>query len=556
MSSSPGESLRSRIAHGETQFDHIRLTDSEIGDIQFEGSLSDSPCMLMLRGSDFSGAALKRWSLFLANFQGSDFQATTFEDCTFQACQFQGCDFFGAVFRECTFLGCYMFEAFYSRASFINCVFVQTSMKDSVITGVTFTRTNIDGIKFDGFSEATRKANGVLSPALAAKATDIGAFRNIIDDASLDMTISMMSARRRALSSLEGHSFQDGESYADRNAKHFSSLTEIGAFLRSTTLTADEIQAFLRRYKTAAEARSFFISYSFRDSRIAEQLADRLGARGSVVWFAPDTMKSGAQISTQLDSGLYQADVLLVLVSQHSLTSDWVRREIQEFHRLQRHEPERKLCPIKLDGSWEPGSDFPGLEDEEASAWFKGHYALDFSTWQDPPAFSSAFERLAREFDVIADPAFAVQKGSRFEKSVFRTVGREAEIASTLGHSLDLPQDSIATSGTDQHRFGIGKALLLEWQRARSNLRRERSSENRDAEASNARRLASFLDINRSEVAGIYVATAIAKELRELKGLELQPELAKALASYAEAALGTPVKAAPKKVGWWPFRRG
>jgi hypothetical protein len=207
--------------------------------------------MLMMRQSEFSGATLRNWSVSVGNLLGSNFQETKFEHCKFMSTQFQGSDFFGATFNDCQFAACYMFEAFYSRAKFINCTFAQTSMKDSVMAGVTFTNTGIDWLKLDGVEDATRRANSVVDPDIAARMEDLGGFRNFIDQASLDRTLVMLSARRRALPDMERDSHPLGGSLAAESAKHASSPAQIEAFLRTTTLTSDQIRTFLGRYRSA-----------------------------------------------------------------------------------------------------------------------------------------------------------------------------------------------------------------------------------------------------------------------------------------------------------------
>jgi hypothetical protein len=88
-------------------------------------------------------------------------------------------------------------------------------------------------------------------------------------------------------------------------------------------------------------------------------------------------------------------------------------------------------------------------------------------------------------------------------------------------------------------------------------LRQERSTRNRDAEASRARLLISFLTNNRGDFPGVYVATLARREIEAAPGPTVAPELLKAISLYSEktghaaAFAGTETE----RKRWWPFRR-
>ena len=539
MASSDLLTLRSSIARGKLECDRLNLSDQEISDIKFDGFSSQPSQMLMLRQSKLSGSTLKRWSITLGNLTGSDFQATTFEDCQFTSTQFQGSDFFGAAFKDCVFAACYMSEAFFAHAKFESCLIMQTTMRDSVIFSAKFINTNIDGITFDGFENATRKATAEIPPQLLAKASDLGAHQNRIDQASLDSTLKLLATRRNIRPSLDGKFHDDGESYADREAKHFSSPAAIESFLRSTSLTKDEIRSFVQKYRAISEAKSFFISYSFKDSVVAEQLADRLGRRGCTVWFAPSNMQAGATIAQQLHGGLYEADVLLVLVSESSIGSDWVKREILEFYRFQKQHPERRLCPLRLDNAWSAGLDLGSDGDAvEASKWFRAHFAPDFSQWRDPISFSAVFDQVARDLDAM--PSSKLSDLGDIDKSEFRTDHQGPKGSSAELHYTRDPVD-------------VGSDLVASWRQARQELKRDRSDRNRETEASSARLLASFLRQAQSHPSGLLVASLTIQECPNVPELSLSPELVKALQYYVDFATQAMAKEKPKKTRWWPF---
>jgi len=66
------------------------------------------------------------------------------------------------------------------------------------------------------------------------------------------------------------------------------------------------------------------------------------------VWFAPEDMKGGDKIHEQLFRAIQLHDKLLLVLSEHSLQSEWVMSEIRQAREVERKEKRRKLFPIRL----------------------------------------------------------------------------------------------------------------------------------------------------------------------------------------------------------------
>src|SRR5208283_6107442 len=70
---------------------------------------------------------------------------------------------------------------------------------------------------------------------------------------------------------------------------------------------------------------SCFISYSTRDQKFAARLHADLQAKGVRCWFAPHDMHGGRNIHEQIDEAIRLHDRLLLILSEDSMKSDWVR---------------------------------------------------------------------------------------------------------------------------------------------------------------------------------------------------------------------------------------
>jgi hypothetical protein len=118
-----------------------------------------------------------------------------------------------------------------------------------------------------------------------------------------------------------------------------------------------------------------FISYCRHDSDAANALADTLSQAGLSVWLDRKGIQEGAAFDTQIEEAIAQTSVVIVIWSEHSVKSHWVRAEAA--YALGK----RKLLPISIDQS-EPPLQFMQIQ------------TIDFRYW-DRTSNHHAFQQLA-----------------------------------------------------------------------------------------------------------------------------------------------------------------
>jgi hypothetical protein len=91
-----------------------------------------------------------------------------------------------------------------------------------------------------------------------------------------------------------------------------------------------------------------FLSYSRKDAAQAQRFTKWLEREGHDVWRDDDDIGGGASFSTEIEKALKDCDCVLVLWSEHSVQSAWVRDEAG-FGR-----DAGKLIPFSLDGTEPP----------------------------------------------------------------------------------------------------------------------------------------------------------------------------------------------------------
>jgi uncharacterized protein YjbI with pentapeptide repeats len=142
------------------------------------------------------------------------------------------------------------------------------------------------------------------------------------------------------------------------------------------------------RAKQAVQVSPLFISYSHGDSKFVDKLEIQLNENGVRFWRDIHDMKAG-RIEKQIDSAISQGRTVLLILSEHSLGSDWVEHEVRTARELEKDMERDVLCPVALDDSWK-SSRWPKRIMEQIMEY----NILDFSEWQDNSKFDGMFRKL------------------------------------------------------------------------------------------------------------------------------------------------------------------
>jgi hypothetical protein len=147
---------------------------------------------------------------------------------------------------------------------------------------------------------------------------------------------------------------------------------------------------------------SCFISHSTVDKPLADRLHGRMLQEKLRVWYAPHDMRGGRLHDEQIDQAIRIYDKLLLVLSEASMASEWVRREIRRAREQEVAEKRRKLFPIRLVSieaikSWECVDPRTG---QDYAAEVLRYHIPDFSGWKEHDAFEAAFARLVHDLKI------------------------------------------------------------------------------------------------------------------------------------------------------------
>jgi TIR domain/Pentapeptide repeats (8 copies) len=133
------------------------------------------------------------------------------------------------------------------------------------------------------------------------------------------------------------------------------------------------------------------ISYASEDEAFAQHLYADLQQEGVRCWLAPEQMKIGDKMRHRIDESIRFSDKLLVVLSQHSVASNWVQHEVEAAFERERQRGGQVLFALTLDEAIQ----------DSAQAWAmtirRSKHIGDFTRWKQHDDYQRAFERVLRD---------------------------------------------------------------------------------------------------------------------------------------------------------------
>ena len=136
---------------------------------------------------------------------------------------------------------------------------------------------------------------------------------------------------------------------------------------------------------------SCFISYASKDQAFAERLYADLQSKVVRCWYAPHDMRIGDEIRPRIDESIRVHDKLLIVLTESSLASSWVKKEVETAFEQEAQQNKLVLFPIRLDDTVM----------HTPQAWAadirRMRHIGDFRQWKDHDEYQKAFTRLLRD---------------------------------------------------------------------------------------------------------------------------------------------------------------
>jgi hypothetical protein len=307
---------------------------------------------------------------------GSIYHDSYWEDC-WRIQDLRGINFENADLTEAKLILADLSEADLKNADLGGANLQRTVLKDASLTNANLERAVLGNTKFTS-TDLTR-AKGLLScrhidPSPVDAAT-VHKSANLPQDFLLACGLSILDIRTAEISKPGLEAVQVAE-------------------------IADNI---LKLVEQPFQCPSCFISYSTEDIDFADQLYDDLRKKRVPCWFAPHDIRGGKKIYEQVDAAIRRFDRVLLVLSEHSMKSEWVKTEIANARNREILEKRQVLFPIRLVSfeairKWEC---FDADIGKDSAREVREYFIPDFSKWRDRVAYEKAFQRLLDDLNAI-----------------------------------------------------------------------------------------------------------------------------------------------------------
>jgi hypothetical protein len=170
-------------------------------------------------------------------------------------------------------------------------------------------------------------------------------------------------------------------------------------FLRGAGVPDNFIEYMKSLVGSAIEYYSCFISYASKDEEFAERLYADLQVRGVRCWFAPHDVHGGRKLHEQIDQAIRIHERVLLILSEHSMNSEWVKTEIAKARKREAERGKQVLFPLRLVSfdairNWEC---FDADAGKDSAREIREYFIPDFSEWRNHSEYRQAFGRLMKD---------------------------------------------------------------------------------------------------------------------------------------------------------------
>lgn len=271
-----------------------------------------------------------------------------------------------------------LFQADLSRADLTMANLNGANLREATLTNANFTSANLNSAKLieaDLSGTILRDAN-----LHGADLTGATLYETVFADVDLSHVIGLEACIHWGPSIIDHRTLQ-------------KSLPLPLSFLRGVGLPDTLIEYLPSLLNRAIQHYSCFISYSTKDQDFADRLHADLQNKAVRCWFAPHDMPIGGRLLDEIDAAIKQRDKLLLILSEHSIKSDWVEDEVTKAFEEERKRGQTVLFPIRIDDAV--------MDTNEAwAAKLRARHIGDFSRWKDLDAYRKGFGLVLRDLTV------------------------------------------------------------------------------------------------------------------------------------------------------------
>ena len=349
------------------------LSDTKLGGAKLSGAdlryanLSDAK----LSGADVVGAELIGADLTRADLSHADLHSAELDEANFRGAKLSHADLSGTYLSRANFIEALLIGADLRGANLTQAELRHADLRHVDLSGADLNEADLSHADLSGANLNRVKLRGAEFGLAALAGTVFGA-------TDLSTTKGLDGCLHRGPCVIDYQTLQSSKSLPL-------------VFQRGCGLPDHYIEYLPSLVNQPIQYYSCFISYSSKDEEFTQRLHADLQNKGVRCWYAPEDMKIGDKIRARIDEVIRLHEKLLLVLSDQSINSDWVEKEIETAFEKERQTKEIVLFPIRLDDS------VMHCDTGWAADIKRSRHIGDFQGWKDHDDYKRAFNRLLRD---------------------------------------------------------------------------------------------------------------------------------------------------------------
>lgn len=309
----------------------------------------------------------------------------------FEEAKLAECELAGANLADANFRDALLYNTDFTRAQLCRAKLFEADLVSSDLKQADLTEAGLGGadLAFADLSEANLR--GAILDGTKFVGTNLA--HTDLTGAVLDETV-FSNVDLSSVIGLETCT-HTGPSVVDLRTLRLSGQLPL-SFLRGVGLPETFIEYLPSLLNEAVRFYSCFISYSTKDQDVADRIHADLQTNNVRCWFASHDMPIGSRILDEIDSAIRLRDKVLLILSEHSIKSDWVEDEVTKAFEEERKRGQTVLFPIRLD-------DAVMETNEPWAAKLRARHIGDFTRWKEHDEYRKSFARVLRDLTVKKD---------------------------------------------------------------------------------------------------------------------------------------------------------
>ena len=339
------------------------------------------PCWLPAFVLRLDRADFRRRDLSAYDLTGCNFYRCNFGRVTFKHANLAGVGPHGSFEESANFIACNLRSSVFPGLKLTSCRFNGSDLSHAELNGLSLYRTNLCYAKLFKSLISADFSDSILVETDFSDAYLVG---SVFIDTDLSRALNLTKARIFAHITLDHRTL-------------FKSGILPQSFYRSCGLADSLIEYLPSLVEDAMHLASCFISYSSKDEKFTTKLyADQQEARVPC-FYAPKDLKIGSMIRDSIEQAVHVHDRLLIILSENSISSPWVEREVEAALERERAENRTILFPIRLDDA------VMSSRKGWAGNLRRQRHIGDFRDWEDRRKYGTALQKLLSDLNQLSD---------------------------------------------------------------------------------------------------------------------------------------------------------